>query len=151
HVPAAEREARHDRPLGASRRVRLVPAAGRGSRLRLGVLRPARSLVISSRRAARRGYELANPARNASAAGVSIRSEYETPLQFFEPDDVIATTVLVPLTKFGPPESPRQAPGFASTLRSWSLMLPALFTGVVAIEGVRRPVGAFFGSSPSTP
>ena len=38
-VPAAEREARADRPLGAPGRVPLVPRAGRGARLRLGLLR----------------------------------------------------------------------------------------------------------------
>ena len=46
-----------DRPLGASRRVPLVPRAGRGARVRLGVLRPARALVVSSGRAAPRGRD----------------------------------------------------------------------------------------------
>ena len=54
-VPPAVREARADRPLGAPRRVPLVPRAGRGARLRLGLLGPAGSLVVSSRRAASRG------------------------------------------------------------------------------------------------
>ena len=56
-VPAAEREARHDRPLGAPRRVPLVPRAGRGARLRLGVLRPARALELPRRRAAPRSRD----------------------------------------------------------------------------------------------
>ena len=45
----------HDRPLGASRRVPLVPRAGRGARLRLGLLRPARALELPRRRAEARG------------------------------------------------------------------------------------------------
>ena len=44
-----------DRPLGAPRRVPLVQGAGRGARLRLGLLRAARSLFVSSRRTASRG------------------------------------------------------------------------------------------------
>ena len=47
----------HDRPLGASGRVPLVPRAGRGARVRVGVLRPARALVVSSGRAAPRGRD----------------------------------------------------------------------------------------------
>ncbi len=55
-VPPAELEARDDRPLGAPRRVSLVPRAGRGDRLRLGLLRPARALELPRRRTApRRG------------------------------------------------------------------------------------------------
>jgi len=50
-----EREARDDRPLGASRRVRVVPRAGRGARVRLRLLRPARALELPRRRAAPRG------------------------------------------------------------------------------------------------
>src|SRR5215208_6417528 len=42
-VPPTECEARDDRPLGASRRVPLVPRAGRGARLRLGLLGATRS------------------------------------------------------------------------------------------------------------
>ena len=42
-VPPALGEARDDRPLGAPRRVPLVPRAGRGPRLRLGLLRTASS------------------------------------------------------------------------------------------------------------
>ena len=49
--------ARGDRPLGAPRRVPLVPRAGRGARLRLGLLRPARPLVVPRRRAAPRGRD----------------------------------------------------------------------------------------------
>ena len=41
-------EARGDRPLGAPRRVPLVPRAGRGARLRLGLLRAARPLVATA-------------------------------------------------------------------------------------------------------
>ena len=63
-VPAAEREARDDRPLGAPRRVPLVPRAGRGARLRLGLLRPARPLELPRRRAAaRRGAPAGAPSR----------------------------------------------------------------------------------------
>ena len=51
------REARGDRPLGAPRRVPLVPRAGRGTRLRLGVLGPARALVVPRGRAAPRGRD----------------------------------------------------------------------------------------------
>src|SRR5581483_2802148 len=54
-VPPAEPEARHDRPLGAPGRVPLVPGAGRGARLRLGVLRAARALELPGGRAAPRG------------------------------------------------------------------------------------------------
>ena len=43
-----------DRPLGASRRVPLAPRAGRGARLRLGVLGAARPLELPRRRAAAR-------------------------------------------------------------------------------------------------
>ena len=43
-----------DRPLGAPRRVPLVPRAGRGARLRLGLLRAARPLVVPRGRAAPR-------------------------------------------------------------------------------------------------
>ena len=43
-----------DRPLGAPGRVPLVPRAGRGARLRLGVLRAARALELPRRRAAPR-------------------------------------------------------------------------------------------------
>src|SRR5205823_804347 len=42
----AERDAREDRPLGASGRVPLVPRAGRGARLRLRLLRAARPLEL---------------------------------------------------------------------------------------------------------
>ena len=48
-VPAAQLEAREDRPLGASRRVPLVPRAGRGARLRLGLLRAARARAPTAR------------------------------------------------------------------------------------------------------
>ena len=48
-VPAAELEAREDRPLGAPRRVPLVPRAGRGARLRLGLLRAARAQLATAR------------------------------------------------------------------------------------------------------
>ena len=41
-------EARDDRPLGAPRRVPLVPRAGRGARLRLGLLRAARPLELTA-------------------------------------------------------------------------------------------------------
>ena len=51
------REARADRPLGASRRVPLAPRAGRGARLRLGLRRPARALELPRRRAAARGRD----------------------------------------------------------------------------------------------
>ena len=47
-------EARDDRPLGAPGRVPLVPRAGRGARLRLGLLRAARALELPRRRAAAR-------------------------------------------------------------------------------------------------
>ena len=53
------REARADRPLGAPGRVPLVPRAGRGARLRLGLLRPARALELPRRRAAPRGRDRA--------------------------------------------------------------------------------------------
>src|SRR5262249_1601435 len=79
------------------------------------------------------------------------RSEYAIPLQFFMPDVVIATTVLVPLTKFGPPESPKHPPGSASSFRNSAAWLPALLTEVVAISRVPKPVGIVFGSSPSSP
>ena len=51
-VSAAELEARADRPVGAPRRVPLVPRAGRGARFRLGLLGSARALVVSGGRAA---------------------------------------------------------------------------------------------------
>ncbi len=51
-IPPAFVEACDDRPLGSSGRVPLVPRAGRGARLRLGVLRPARALELPCRRAA---------------------------------------------------------------------------------------------------
>ena len=51
-VPPAVGQARPDRPLGASGRVPLVPGAGRGARLRLGLQRAARPLELPSRRAA---------------------------------------------------------------------------------------------------
>ena len=53
-VPPAVAEAHADRPLGAPRRVPLVPRAGRGARLRLGLLGPARPLELPRRRAAPR-------------------------------------------------------------------------------------------------
>src|SRR5438132_454873 len=57
-VSAAEREAREDRPLGPSRRVPLVPRAGRDAGIRLRVLRPARAVVVPCRRAAARSARL---------------------------------------------------------------------------------------------
>ena len=48
------REARDDRPLGAPRRVPLVPRAGRGARFRLRLLRAARPFQLSRGRAAPR-------------------------------------------------------------------------------------------------
>ena len=53
-VPAAVVTPRDDRPLGAPRRVPLVPRAGRGDGLRLGLLGTARPLVVPRRRAAPR-------------------------------------------------------------------------------------------------
>ena len=68
-------EARDDRPLGAPGRVPLVPRAGRGARLRLGLLRPARPLELPRGRAAprcgdrpRRGRLLNRRARASQAA-----------------------------------------------------------------------------------
>ena len=60
-VPAAQLEAREDRPLGASRRVPLVPRAGRGARLRLGLLRAARARAPTVRTSS------ATPPRPAAA------------------------------------------------------------------------------------
>ena len=51
------REACADRPLGAPRRVPLVPRAGRGARLRVGLLRAARALELPRGRAATRGRD----------------------------------------------------------------------------------------------
>ena len=59
-----------DRPLGASRRVPLVPRAGRGARVRVGVLRPARTLVVSRGRAAPRGGNRTRRRRVLSDVGV---------------------------------------------------------------------------------
>ena len=56
-VPAAVVAPRADRPLGAPRRVPLVPGAGRGHGLRLRLLGPARPLVVPRRRAAPRGRD----------------------------------------------------------------------------------------------
>ena len=61
-VPPAEREARAHRPLGAPGRIPLVPRTGRGARLRLRFLGPARALELPRRRAApRRTGALADP------------------------------------------------------------------------------------------
>ena len=51
------REARADRPLGAPGRVPLVPRAGRGARVRLRLLRPARPVELPRGRAAARGRD----------------------------------------------------------------------------------------------
>ena len=64
------REARADRPLGAPRRVPLVPRAGRGARVRLGLLRPARALELPRRRAAPRGRD--RPRRGRVLAAIRI-------------------------------------------------------------------------------
>src|SRR5262249_15416422 len=50
-VPPAVRQARADRPLGAPRRVPLVPRARRSAGLRLRLLRSARPLLVPGRRA----------------------------------------------------------------------------------------------------
>src|SRR5262249_48587087 len=62
-VPPAEREARADRSLGASRRVPLVPRAGRGPGLRLGFLRAARALELPRRRAEARSGDRSRRSR----------------------------------------------------------------------------------------
>ena len=79
-VPAAVAEARDDRPLGAPGRVPLAPRAGRGARLRLGVLRAARALVVPRGRAAPRGRDrprrsrlLENDGGRPKAASVTLR------------------------------------------------------------------------------
>ena len=82
-VPPAFGEARGDRPLGAPGRVPLVPRAGRGARVRLGLLGPARALVVPRRRAAARGRDgpwrsrslapTRRPARGAGALGARRR------------------------------------------------------------------------------
>ena len=60
-----------DRPLGAPRRVPLVPRAGRGARLRLGLLGPARPLELPRRRAAPRRRD--RPRRRSLLTWVSGR------------------------------------------------------------------------------
>ena len=73
-VPAAEREARDDRPLGAPRRVPLAPRAGRGARVRLGLRGPARPLELPRRRAAPRRRVGARCRRLLTAASAPARS-----------------------------------------------------------------------------
>ena len=63
-------EARADRPLGAPGRVPLVPRAGRGARLRLGLLGPARALVLPRGRAAARGRDRPRRRRLLTEAGL---------------------------------------------------------------------------------
>ena len=63
-----------DRPLGASRRVPLVPRAGRGAGLRLGLLGPARPLELPRRRAEARSRGRPRRRQLLSFSGFPYRS-----------------------------------------------------------------------------
>ena len=68
-------EARADRPVGAPRRVPLVPRAGRGARVRFGVLRPFGSFVLPCRRAAACGGNTARGWRRLVVPGILVVCE----------------------------------------------------------------------------
>ena len=94
------REARDDRPLGAPRRVPLVPRAGRGARLRLRLRRPARALELPRRRAAprrrdrpRRRRLLTVPSRRRAGSGSVIQLRTSEPVEPVREVEALALAV----------------------------------------------------------
>src|SRR4029450_3125090 len=84
---------------------------------------------------------------HSSTSGVSIRKEYPTPEQLtFVTYELTPSTISVPASRSGPPESPKQVPpepppGFIASRRNWSLWTKLPETNSLGgIIGWRGPV-----------